>query len=141
MNENVLEQVWILIGKMVKLVLFGTLQYFSVPFSTLQNFSGGTDAGEGGVETISIEQYQEESTKYLAYILNNANDEHPMSGSNAQVTLYFGAQSKTINAPKSGDQTDADGNGYWIIGCFTGSSKLEKMEEKNLYSDNYNYEC
>jgi len=103
--------------------------------------NGGTDAGEGGVETISIEQYQGENTKYLAYVLNNANDEHPMSGSNAQVTLYYGAQSKMINAPKSGDQTDSNGNGYWIVGCFTGSSKLDMLDEKNLYSDNYNYEC
>ena len=102
---------------------------------------GGTEAGDGGVETITIDQYQDPDTNYMVFVSNIANDEYPMSGSNAIVTLYFGNQFKTISAPNSGDQTDSKGNGFWIIGCFTGFTRLGFIDERNIYSDNYDYDC
>ena len=90
---------------------------------------------------IYLDQYQDADSKYMLFVSNIANDEYPMSGSNGLVSLYFGNDFKTISAPTFGDQTDANGNGYWIVGCFTGFSKMEMIEETNFYSDNYDYDC
>ena len=91
--------------------------------------------------SLFIDQYQDADTEYMLFVSNIANDEYPMSSSNGLVSLYFGNDFKTISAPTFDDQTDAHGNGYWIVGCFTGFSEIEMIEEMNFYSDNYDYDC